>query len=92
MIKGKTASGFQFEIHDEAIDDMEILDGLLELDAGNIRGIQTVIVRLLGAEQKAALYEHLRDKKTGRVRATDVMAAVKEILDEAGEQSKPVKN
>lgn len=92
MIKGKTASGFEFEIDDSAIDDMEILDGLLDIDAGNLRGIKAVLERLLGAEQKAALYEHLRDRETGRVRATKVMEAIKEILDAAGEQSRTVKN
>lgn len=92
MIEGKTTSGFNFKIEDDALDDMELLDAFMAVDAGKVSGIQTAITRLLGESQKTALYEFLRDKKTGRVKATEVMSAVTEILHIAGEQSKSVKN
>lgn len=79
MITGKTASGFDFEIEDDALDDMELLDALVEIDNGRADQVSTVCVRLLGKAQRARLYEHLRGAN-GRVRATDVSAAILEIL------------
>lgn len=82
MIQGTTASGFVFEIADEAADDMEIFEGLCQIDAGQIGGLMKVIERLLGSEQKARLYEFC--KVDGRVSAKRVIEALREIMEAAG--------
>ena len=92
MIKGKTSTGFEYTIADEARDDMELLEAFMDIDNGKVSGLKSVIEQLLGKDQKAALYDHLRNKETGRVRASEVMAAIGEILTNAGEQDNAVKN
>lgn len=82
MIQGTTASGFAFEIADEAADDMEILEGLCQIDAGQIGGLMKVIERLLGSEQKARLYAFC--EVDGRVSAKRVIEALREIMEAAG--------
>ena len=79
MITGKTERGFEFEIEDDALDDMELLDALVEIDNGRTDQVSTVCVRLLGKAQRAKLYDFLRGDN-GRVKATDVSAALLEIL------------
>lgn len=86
-MKGKTTSGFTYTIADEARDDMELLDALIDLDDNKISGLKRAITRLLGEEQKQALYEHCRSDK-GIVLASKVMAEVKEIMDNLPTETK----
>lgn len=58
-VKGKTQSGFEFEINKSNID-MELLDMLADLD-DNPALIGKVLKTLLGEEQKRALYDFVRD-------------------------------
>lgn len=77
MVKGVTRSGFQFEISEDAANDMELLEDLVDLDAGKLTALVPVFRRILG-DQKQALYDHLRDPETGRV---PMDKAQEEILD-----------
>lgn len=86
MIEGKTASGFAYTIDDDARDDMELFEGLLALDNGDISTLAATITALLGKDQKKALYDHCRNEK-GRVSATRVFGELKEILNGAPEGS-----
>lgn len=79
MITGKTERGFEFQIEEEALDDMELLDALVDIDNGRTDKISTVCVKLLGKEQRARLYDFLRGEN-GRVKASDASQAVYEIL------------
>lgn len=63
MIKGKTKSGFEYEIEDSAMDNMELLDLLSEIDRGKMSSIADATVLLLGKEQKKRLYEHIRTEE-----------------------------
>ena len=85
MIEGVTKSGFKFAISDDALDDMELLDALSDMDEGKATSYKYAISALLGEEQRKALYEHVRDKKTGRVSAKKVFTAFAEILNAAKE-------
>ena len=48
MIKGKTKSGFEFAIQDGAENDMELLEGITDLDNGDLSHIRETITALLG--------------------------------------------
>lgn len=85
-IKGMTSTGFSFEIDEEARDDMEILERLIDMSRGDLTAMPDVLIGLLGAEQKKALYEHCRGK-SGRVSSKAVFAEVQSIFEntKAGE-------
>lgn len=86
-IKGTTKSGFNFVIEPAALDDMELLEALAAVDNGEVSKISEVFTRLLGTEQKKALYEHLRGKN-GRVSTTAVVNELSEIFTLAGDTAK----
>ena len=77
MIRGKLGSGFEFKLEDEIFDDFELVE-LFAKVAKNPIWIGDLAEKLLGAEQKKALIEHLRDDN-GKVHTTAVMNALKEI-------------
>lgn len=76
---GTTKSGFKFTISDEALNDMEIVDALAELDDHPTK-ISFVVLKLLGDSQRKKLYDHLRTK-SGHVPIDKVGREVKEMLD-----------
>lgn len=80
MAEGKTSSGFVYVIDEDVNDDMELLEGLIALDSGDMTSLPQCITSLLGAEQKKALYDHCRSEKTGRVSSKKVIAEVGEII------------
>lgn len=88
MTEGKTKSGFAYVIDDDINDDMELLEGFIALDNGDMTSLPKCIISLLGDEQKTALYEHCRSEKTGRVSAKKVMAEVGEILNSVKDEVK----
>ncbi len=78
MIQGKLKSGFEYRIEESALDNMELLDLIVEVDE-NTLAISKVIKMLLGDEQRNKLYDHLRTEK-GNVPVMAVSEAVVEIL------------
>lgn len=76
MVKGKTQSGFAFELDDNVFDDFELVELFAKVNKNPIF-LGELMEKFLGAEQKGALLEHLR--KDGKVRTSDVMAALVEI-------------
>ena len=81
-MKGKTSSGFEYELNEEALDDYEILEDLCEMDAGNMSKMSSVMNRMIGAEQKERLKEHLRTEN-GRVPMSKMMIEIEEIFKNA---------
>lgn len=79
MLAGVTTNGFEYEIPDEALDNMELLDALREFDKGNRLIVSDVCAMLLGDEQKKRLYEHLRTPK-GNVPITEIEKTLTEIM------------
>ena len=79
MLTGTTSSGFNWQIEEDALDDMELLDALSEIDGGKLDAVSAACLHLLGKEQRAALYDHRRDER-GRVRISDVSNELGEIL------------
>lgn len=83
-MRGKTTSGFEYELDEAALDDYELLEDLCELDEGDISKTISVLNRLLGKEQKDRLKEHLRSKN-GRVPASKMMNEMGEIFNSVKE-------
>ncbi len=79
MIKGKTSSGFEFELEDEVLDDYDLLESLQKADEGDAGSMLRVVDILLGEEQKRKLKDHVRSDK-GRVSAKALFAVVEEIF------------
>ena len=86
MITGTTASGFSFSISDEAANDMELFDLFAEADQ-NPLALPPLINRLLGAEQKQRLYDHLRNEN-GIVPIDKVGYELIEMLNSGGAAGK----
>lgn len=59
MIKGKTETGFAYQIAEENLDNYELVETLGEMEE-NPLVISKVINLLLGKEQKEKLKEHVR--------------------------------
>lgn len=83
-MKGKTTSGFEYELDESALDDYELLEELCELDEGDTSKTISVLNRLLGNEQKERLKEHLR-MENGRVPASKMMLEMGEIFNSVKE-------
>ena len=75
MITAKTESGFSIELEESALDNMEVLDALSDLDEGNPLAMSRLVVKLLGKDGKKRLYDHLRTED-GRVPASAVESAI----------------
>lgn len=79
-VSGETKSGFKFEIEEEMLDNMEILDYLSDADDGNSLAFPKLLNTLLGKDQKKRLYNHLRTEK-GNVPSEKVLNELHEIFE-----------
>ena len=82
MIKGRTESGFEYELDDSVMDDYELLELLTDINKGDARRIVDVAGKLLGLEQKDRLKEHIRGKE-GRVSTKAMWQELLEVLQGA---------
>ena len=82
-MKGKTSTGFEFDIEDERLDDMELVDIMAELDENPLL-MPKLCKMLLGDEQKKRLYDHLRSED-GRVPIEATTNAIQEIFNSPGD-------
>lgn len=84
MVKGKTKSGFEFEIDEQAVNDMRVIDAMVEVEEGNLGGVSRLISLLFTKEQKKAFYDHLH-LENGRVPLDTASKEIFEILGYNGE-------
>lgn len=77
MLKGKTQSGFEFEISDATLNNFELLEALSDLEDSPLK--LPKVVQLLLGEQKKAFFEHLR-AEDGTVPIKDIEREVMEIF------------
>lgn len=82
MMKGKTSTGFEFSLEDEAMDDYELLEVVSKIDTGDYTLVPSMIEMLLGKEQKEKLKDHIRNKN-GKVSVKNMMEEVMEIFKES---------
>ena len=57
MIKGKTSNGFEYEVDETAIRNIEVLDHLAELDDGNLIALPKLLKLMFSKEDKKRLYQ-----------------------------------
>lgn len=86
----KTTTGFMWDVDDDARDDQELVDTLIEMDEHPQR-YSRVLEILLGKEGKKALYEHCRNDK-GRVSATLIQHELFDIFESMKAENSTVKN
>lgn len=93
MKKGRTKSGFPFELDENVLDDMRLLDLMAvsldedASDADKIVATSKTVEMVLGKAQKARLYEHLANLNDGRVPVKSVQDALAEVMAAAGEKT-----
>ncbi len=63
MVKGKTRTGFKFTCDGRLMHDVEFLEEFAAVQKGDGLEVFDLITRILGAEQKKALYEHIRNEE-----------------------------
>lgn len=86
-MKGKTESGFEFDVDKEVFDDMELLDALTEADRGSMTAVSEACVKILGKQQRQKLYDHLR-QENGKVPIKLVSKEIINIMKLLGEEGK----
>lgn len=87
MKKIKLDSGLELEIQDTAMNNMEMLDDLVDLEDGNPASVSRIIRRLLTPAGKKALYEQNRGED-GRVTIDSMTVVLKEIFNKLGDSGK----
>lgn len=79
-------NGFKAKVDEAAMDDMELVELLAKLEDNPLL-LPAVITRVLGEEQKRALYDHLRTE-AGRVPVAAVNGALQDLFEQLGDESK----
>lgn len=82
-----TKSGFSCDIDPDVLNNMELVDDLAEVQAGNALAISRVCLKILGKDNRTRLYDHVRNG-AGRVPPDKVDAELGEILKGMGQQGK----
>ena len=88
-VKGKTSDGFEFTYDAERLDDMRLVDVIAETSApgasdfARAHGASKLLTMVLGAELKAALYDHIGKSHDGRVPQAALETALTEIMQAA---------
>lgn len=85
-IKGKTKSGFSYQIEESRLNNYELLETIGELEE-NPMVISKMVLMLLGKEQTANLKNHLRDEN-GMVPTDKMTDEITEIFQSQAETKK----
>lgn len=85
-MKGKLSNGFKFEVDTEVFNDMELIEAIVASEGDEPTRIVEVVERILGKEQKKALYDSLRNED-GKVTVEAVGEAIDEIMAKVSEDA-----
>lgn len=77
MIKGKTKSGFKYEIDEKILNDYRFFELISEIDDKPYKAPK-LVETMLGKEQKDKLLAHV--EKDGHVDSKDVMKEIEDIF------------
>lgn len=83
MIKGKTLTGFEFQIEDTVLNNYELLELFAEVDENPLL-VPKLVKIILGEEQKNALIDHVRNEN-GIAEVEKVSAELEYILTSSTE-------
>ena len=83
MIKGKTKTGFQFNIEKSVLNDYELLELFAEVDENPLL-VPKLVKTILGEEQKNKLIEHVRDDN-GKASVDKIAMELENILTNSAE-------
>ena len=86
-MKGKLENGFEFEVDENILDNMELIDVLAEADQGNPLMVSKAFTMVLGTEQKKTLYDTIR-LEDGRVPVETALTALTDVITALGEDGK----
>lgn len=86
MAKGKTETGFKFEVKDNMAEDYELIEMVAEVD-DNPLVTPKLLNKLLGKEQVKALKDHIREED-GTVNVYKMLAELKLIFETLTESKK----
>lgn len=79
MITGKTAAGFEYEIDAAVMDDFEVLELVGKVDESVI-ALPKLLTMIFGEDQRAAYYEHMRDRDSGRISTSKVLEDIEGLF------------
>jgi len=82
-----TKSGFEFDLDENRLNDMETFDCIVALSDGDTTMVPRILTRLLSKEAKKALYDHVR-LEDGRVPIDAVSAELSAIFEAMGKTEK----
>jgi len=83
MLKGKTKTGFEFEIDDAVLNDYELLELFADVDENPLL-VPKLVKIILGEKQKNKLIEHVRGEN-GIASADKVAKEIEDILKSSAE-------
>lgn len=79
MIKGKTESGFEFELEDDIMDDYDLVLLFGKYNKSpSMDVVADIAIKMLGEEQHQRLMDHLRDDR-GKLKTSAMVRALEEI-------------
>lgn len=87
-MKGKTKSGFKFDVNEAMLDDWEVVEAVADMDGEDeslkIRGMVRFVSLVLG-ENKKLLIDHIRSKNDGACPSETMFSEVMEIINSVKE-------
>ena len=78
VVKGKTKTGFEFELDNELIDDYEVLEMYEDITETGL-GVRKLLIKLIGEDGYNRLKEHCR-KKDGTISAKRIGHEMNDIM------------
>ncbi|MCQ2383075.1 MAG: hypothetical protein MJ060_04620 [Clostridia bacterium] len=85
--KSVTVRGITLDVDVEVFDDMEVLQLFADLEDGNVF-VFPRLMKLFFGDNYENITEQLKDKKTGRVKASTMGDFLKEVLTASGADAK----
>lgn len=86
MIKGKTQTGFEYELDEQALNNYELVENIADIEE-NPLAITMIVKQLLGTEETKRLKEHVRDED-GIVRMEKMTNEIVDIFKNSGKETK----
>jgi hypothetical protein len=87
MKKGKLSNGFEYEIDENVLDDMELIDAMEQSQGDDPLKVSKVITMVLGKEQKKSFYDSIRNEDN-RVPVEKAVELFTELIESLGDEGK----